>query len=121
MTNEQLKRYFKNRPGLEKIYMVGEAVFIDEPTAKKYAAQVKALVVARRESDLDKFTPEEAKAKVLNLEFNGDADYYIMKALVEALELKVGGKSKEAYSTALINKKEELANESSVDTTEAVE
>ncbi|WP_297096387.1 hypothetical protein [uncultured Draconibacterium sp.] len=116
MTNEQLLRYFENRPSLTEIYLVGTVVFVDEKAAKKYAAQVKGLVVSKLKKtiqdayekdqlDLDDLSPEEAKAKVLSMELNDDSDYYQLQDLVRILELPHEGRAREAYLAALLNYK----------------
>ena len=121
MTNEQLLRYFENRPSLKKIYLVGQVVFIDAESAKKYAGQVKALVITKTKKelqdefekeqlDIDDLTPEEAKAKVLSMELNNDVDHYLLQDLVRILGLQHEGRSSEAYLAALLNFKAENSN-----------
>ncbi len=119
MTNEQLLKYFENRPKVEAIYVVGTAVFVEEPTAKKYAAQTGRKVdpktkreleeaFAKEKLNLTKLSKSEAEAKLKGLNLKAKLSANELSELVEALGLPTEGTSKKAYLDALTVAKEGL-------------
>lgn len=129
MTNEQLLKYFENRPSLDEIYLVDKVVFVDKDTADRYAAQVKSKVNTKQRKDaenafaqeklnLPKLTKDEAKIKLKSMKLGKSSDYNELSALVDALGLQVESDSKKAYLAALKVAQEGLlpkTNERAVD------
>lgn len=119
MTNEQLLRYFENRPSLKEIHLVGSVVFVDEPAAKKYSAQIKALVVTKHKKelqdayekemlDLKNLTKEEAQAQLKDLDLTASIDDSKLQILVEVLGLTPEEKTRSGHYKALLSAQSEL-------------
>ncbi|MDX9703926.1 MAG: hypothetical protein RBU23_12920 [Candidatus Auribacterota bacterium] len=129
MTNKQILKYFEKRPGASQLFMVGAHVFVDLPTAEKYAGQVGGLVTTKLRNEVEaaagneedfpvapsgndeETTKEEAEKKLASMLLSQDTDYYEMKGLINLLEIPTEGKSKDAYLAALINHKATKENE----------
>ncbi len=52
MKNKTLRKYFDKRPEVDELYLVGKFVFVDKPTAWKYAGQVNGTVETKRRDEL---------------------------------------------------------------------
>ena len=124
MTNEQLLKYFECRPGLKEIYLVGTVVYIDKPSADKYAKQIKGKVdVKGKEAlqnayekeilNLTELSKEEAEAQLKVLDLTSPVDESKLRQLVKSLGLKPEEDTREAYCAVLTIVQSELNNNGS--------
>lgn len=121
MTNEQLLRYFQNRPSLTKIHLVGTVVFVDKLKAEKYAGQMNDTVQTKTKKEvqdafadetlnLRKISKREAELNLKRMTLNKQSNYKELQLLAEALGVKPASKSKKNYLDALNKVKEALAS-----------